>query len=190
MSLLRESYTQDSGLCRAKTMHPWLQARRWFLVFSKLWQHVPLQTLLRISRGANNSVLCTICFSHYYTEENAANDKLYSVVEISLLNLWRGLETCVLFLNKSFLLLRSPKNISIFIKMFWFLYENSCKDMSLGRFIKNYKHTPLLWKVSAACFLRLGKGVAFQGWLPMNPGSLHLQIPASGTGTVRTAPIL
>lgn len=72
--------------------------------------------------------------------------------------------------------------------MFWFLYENSCKDMSLGRFIKNYKRTPLLGKVSAACFLHLGKGAGFQGWLPMNPGGLHLQIPASGTSTGRAAP--
>lgn len=62
--------------------------------------------------------------------------------------------------------------------------------MSLGRFIKNYKHTPLLCKVPAACFLHLGKGAAFQGWLPMNLGGLHLQIPAPGTSTVRTAPIL
>lgn len=189
MSLLRESYTRDSGLRQEKIMYLWLQVRRWFLVFSKSWQHVPLQTLFRISRGANNSVLCTICCSHYYTEENAANELNYTHWN-KLFKPLNRVGTCFLFLKKSFLLLWTPKNISIFIKMFWFLYENSCKDMSLRRFIKNYKHSPLLWKVFVACFLHLGKGAAFQGWLPMNPGSLHLRIPASGTGIGRAAPIL
>lgn len=113
-----------------------------------------------------------------FKEENVANDKLYCYWNKHIRTL-KSLEKqrtqifqkkhdhdLFLFLNKSFLLLRSPKIISSFIKALWLLCENSYKNMSLSRFIRNYKHSPLLWKVPAACFLHSGKGTALSGGCP------------------------
>lgn len=62
-------------------------------MFSKLWQHVPLQTLLRILKEEQMTLFYALFIapviiqSFLFKEENVANDKLYSVVEISLLDL-------------------------------------------------------------------------------------------------------